>query len=80
MGWPGGISRLDIPTIPPSKSSRGRSSFAGVACSEAIPSEEGSPEDVLGLTGASLLVWIEFISSCLSLPWGFPGPSCSVPV
>ena len=53
MGWPGGISRLDIPTIPPSKFSRGRSSFAGVACSEAMQSEEGSPEDVLGLHGAS---------------------------
>jgi len=24
-------------------------------------------------------VWIELISSCLGLPWGFPEPSC-VPV
>jgi len=79
MGWPGGISRLDIPTIPPSKSLRRRSSCVGVACFEVMPSEEGSPEDVLGLPGASLLVWIELISNCLSMPWGFPGPSC-VPV
>jgi hypothetical protein len=43
---------------------------------ENLASEEGSLEDVLGLPGAYLLVWIEFISSCLSMPWVFPEPSC----
>jgi hypothetical protein len=44
---------------------------------ENLASEEGSLEDVLGLPGAYLLVWIEFISSCLSMPWVFPSlPVC----